>query len=235
MAEARYLEVNKEEKTETVSGGQGLSSANVGTEAKVVEKANEDTSQNVRGESSSGEIQVETKVLGEQKKFAGQYLGNQKQVQGFERSKGDKGIVNTITVEETKHLIKITEEKLLKYINDALEAVRKGQYVKVNTETYPTLESFLASTGEQGTVYLYPLDDENHYDQYIWEDGTWVGLGTTELDLSDYMTLNTVQTATQKKIFSASLGAPTMTKAAYDELVADDEIDEDIFYFIREE
>ncbi|MBO7716032.1 MAG: hypothetical protein J6S85_20880, partial [Methanobrevibacter sp.] len=43
-------------------------------------------------------------------------------------------------------------------------------------------------------VYLYPIDTsespnfESGYYRYIWEDNDWVDLGTTQIDLSDYIT-----------------------------------------------
>ena len=72
-------------------------------------------------------------------------------------------------------------------IDAMLTAIREGQYIEVNTTLYPTLESFLESTGRQGTVYLYPVGNTaNNYYQYIWEVNQWKSLGTTELDLSNY-------------------------------------------------
>lgn len=73
-------------------------------------------------------------------------------------------------------------------IDYIIETIRKGQYVVVDTEEYPTLEDFLSSDGEQGTVYLYPVGNQaNNYYQYVWETGDWISLGTTDLDLSGYI------------------------------------------------
>lgn len=113
-------------------------------------------------------------------------------------------ITNTITVDETKEVVKFSKEELKKYINDALTSIREGQYVKVDTTTYPTLEEFLASTGEQGTVYLYPLDENGNYEQYIWEVNAWIDLGSTKLDISNMVTTDTDQTITGVKTFDSN-------------------------------
>ena len=217
MAEPRYLQVGNETPTEIVSGGQGLSQANVGTEARtqaIVEQEN----QNEYAGSVSGEVEVEKKVLGSQQKFAGSYLGNQKQVQGFERSKGEKGVVNTITVEEVKALIRLYGKDFYytkEQIDYIVKTLREGQYVEVNTTDYPTLEDFLDSTGEQGTVYLYPTGDENNtYYQYIWEVNDWVDLGETALDLQNVI----------RGVY--------ISQSDYDDLETKDE---NLYYFIPEE
>lgn len=72
-----------------------------------------------------------------------------------------------------------------------LETLKKNTFLAVDTLQYPTLESFLASEGEEGVIYLYPVDqtdsDKGYY-QYIWENDAWLPLGTTKLDLSPYYT-----------------------------------------------
>ena len=75
-------------------------------------------------------------------------------------------------------------------IDSAIADFLQNEYSKVNTTTYPTLNSFLSSTGQEGYIYLYPIDtsDESKgYYQYIWENNSWVSLGTTQIDLSDYV------------------------------------------------
>lgn len=97
-----------------------------------------------------------------------------------------------------------------------IETIRQGQYVEVDVEEYPTLESFLASSGEQGTVYLYPVDTTDAtkgYYQYIWESTQWVSLGTTELDLTDY------------------IKGTSLTAQQYEDLETKDP---DMYYFIPE-
>ena len=86
-------------------------------------------------------------------------------------------------------------------VNNLIDSVKSGEVVLVNTTTYPTKEQFLASTGVEGTIYLYPIntsDLSEGYYRYVWEtiSGTaqWVSLGTTEIDLSDYYTSDQVDT-----------------------------------------
>ena len=76
------------------------------------------------------------------------------------------------------------------YVDSAIADFLQNEYSKVNTTTYPTLDDFLASTGEEGYIYLYPIDPSDEtkgYYQYIWENNAWVSLGTTQIDLSGYV------------------------------------------------
>lgn len=117
-----------------------------------------------------------------------------------------KGRVNeSLTIEELRRILEIYE---------SIEGLKQGQYVAVDTEEYPTLEDFLDSDGEQGTVYLYPIgNDDNNYYQYIWESGDWISLGTTNLELSGY------------------IKGTYLTQAEYDALETKDP---DMYYFIPE-
>lgn len=75
-----------------------------------------------------------------------------------------------------------------KYVDDSISGVKADNYQFVNITTYPTLADFLATTGVQGTMYLYPIDTSDYtkgYYKYIYEIG-WNNLGTTIVDLSGY-------------------------------------------------
>ena len=79
-----------------------------------------------------------------------------------------------------------------KYVDDKIADFLQKEYQKVDTTTYPTLNDFLASTGVEGYIYLYPIDTSDPtkgYYQYIYEtsDSEWVSLGTTQIDLSGYV------------------------------------------------
>ena len=72
-----------------------------------------------------------------------------------------------------------------------LQTLKNNSFQDVNTTTYPTLNDFLASTGEEGYIYLYPvniLDLSKGYMMYIWKNSAWRYMGTTALDLSNYFT-----------------------------------------------
>ena len=73
-------------------------------------------------------------------------------------------------------------------IDDLISTITGNEFTLVDTTTYPTLNSFLASSGEEGIIYLYPVNDGNdNYYKYIWEDNRWISLGTTELDVSQFV------------------------------------------------
>lgn len=79
-------------------------------------------------------------------------------------------------------------------VNNLFSTYKSGSYRKVSITDYPTLASFLASTGNEGFWYLYPKKTsesptfQSGYYSYIWEDNAWVSLGDTNIDLSDYAT-----------------------------------------------
>lgn len=78
-------------------------------------------------------------------------------------------------------------------VDAKITALKQAHYQAVDTTEYPTLEDFLETEGEEGWMYLYPVDTtdpSSGYHQYIWEDDDgWVPLGdTTNIDLSPYRT-----------------------------------------------
>jgi len=92
-----------------------------------------------------------------------------------------------------------------KYADELVANVKKDSYKEVDTTEYPTLQDFLASTGEEGYLYLYPIDTTDltkGYYRYVWENNAWLDLGTTQIDLSNYVTLTTQQTISGEKDFS---------------------------------
>ena len=80
------------------------------------------------------------------------------------------------------------------FVVAAIDENKQNSLQNVDTDEYPTLQSFLASEGEEGYIYLYPIDindlDKGFY-RYIWEyikvddEYEWEYLGTTQIDLSD--------------------------------------------------
>ncbi len=92
-----------------------------------------------------------------------------------------------------------------KVISAALEAIKRGSYTKVDTTEYPTLQDFLDSEGEEGYLYLYPIDPSNEdegYYQYIWENDLWIPLGSTKIDIANMMTTDTDQDVSATKTFN---------------------------------
>ena len=104
------------------------------------------------------------------------------------------------------------------YVDSAITDFLQNEYSKVNTTTYPTLDDFLASTGEEGYIYLYPIDtsDESKgYYQYIWENNAWVSLGTTQIDLSGYVEKTTTIAGID---LQDNIGASELANAINDDL-----------------
>ena len=108
------------------------------------------------------------------------------------RRNGDDALERKITNEATTRASQ--DEVILgdakTYTNELIANVKKSSFTLVNTTTYTTLDSFLNSTGEEGYVYLYPInlsDTSEGYYQYIWEGNAWLSLGSTALDLTNYL------------------------------------------------
>ena len=94
-----------------------------------------------------------------------------------------------------------------KYVDDLVASIKENAFILVDTTTYPTLDSFLASSGDEGYIYLYPVnisDLTKGYYQYIWESNGWLDIGTTQIDLSNYYTKSQVDTIANGKVDKTS-------------------------------
>ena len=64
---------------------------------------------------------------------------------------------------------------------------------KFSTSLQYQVVSALPASGEANVIYLVPADEpgeQNTHDEYMWVDGTWEKIGTTEVDLSGYVQTN---------------------------------------------
>lgn len=94
-----------------------------------------------------------------------------------------------------------------KYVDDLIASIKTNAFILVDTSVYETLSSFLESTGEEGYIYLYPVDTgdlSKGYQQYIWESSEWLYIGNTQLDLSNYYTKSQVDTIANGKVDKTS-------------------------------
>lgn len=66
-------------------------------------------------------------------------------------------------------------------VNNLISALETGEFVVVDK---------LPTTGEEGVHYL--VGSKPPYEMYIWENGAYISLGTTEIDLTGYMKTLTV-------------------------------------------
>lgn len=83
-------------------------------------------------------------------------------------------------------------------VDTLIESINRTHYQVVDTSLYPTIDSFLASTGSEGYMYLYPIDKTDlskGYVQYIWEPGSeinYTSLGGTAMYAKPISTLDTI-------------------------------------------
>lgn len=76
-------------------------------------------------------------------------------------------------------------------VDNLLSGIKRDTYQVVDYITYPTLADFLSTTGQEGIMYLYPIDTSDltkGYYRYVYENSAWLSLGTTQIDLSNYYT-----------------------------------------------
>ena len=66
-------------------------------------------------------------------------------------------------------------------VNNLISSLETGEFVVVDK---------LPTTGEEGVHYL--VGTKPPYEMYIWENGAYISLGTTEIDLTGYMKTLTV-------------------------------------------
>ena len=102
------------------------------------------------------------------------------------------------------------QNKVIKqYVDDAVWAVTGIDFQIVETlpVTWTKWVIYLVANGWTGT---------NSYDEYIWitSSSSYEKIWTTEVDLSDYVTLATAQTISWTKTFSAEPVLPSKTTAA---------------------
>ena len=85
---------------------------------------------------------------------------------------------------------------LQSYVDNAITTAIGG-ITGVEFNTSYTTYSSLPTTGAPGTIYLIPNNGTtpNIYDEYIYASNTYEKIGTTEVDLSDYVTTTDMSTA----------------------------------------
>lgn len=64
-------------------------------------------------------------------------------------------------------------------LNNAISDLEKRSFQVVATKP---------SVGEEGVIYLIKIPSTEYYDQWIYENGAWINLGSTRVCLDDYYT-----------------------------------------------
>lgn len=70
----------------------------------------------------------------------------------------------------------------------------------------PKIVSVLPTTGDSGTLYLVKKTEGatyNYYDEYLWVNGAWEQIGTTEIPLDDYLTVDELNAAIEEALAQA--------------------------------
>ena len=83
-------------------------------------------------------------------------------------------------------------------VNNLISAAVNGRFEKVTV---------LPASGEPNVIYLVPKTTaltNNVYDEYIWQDNAWELLGSTEIDLSNYVTTTDLSTALADYVTSST-------------------------------
>lgn len=104
----------------------------------------------------------------------------------LEANKADKSAVSAIsnsvsnlTAEVASAQTDIANRYTKSEVDAIVAALKNGRFMKVNS---------LPESGETMVIYLVPRQDEeegNVYDEYIWTDGKWEKLGSTDIQLTE--------------------------------------------------
>ena len=109
-----------------------------------------------------------------------------------------------------------------KYVDDHIAAHKRNSYREVDTTTYSTLNAFLGSIGEEGYMYLYPVDTSDTskgWKQYVYENNAWVYMGDTNLDLSTAGSLSGNNTWSGNNNFTGDLKKNNKDVATTDQAI----------------
>ena len=119
-------------------------------------------------------------------------------------------ISDSLTSTSTKEALSANQGRVLKGMIDAITGF---SYEVVQT---------LPASGENGKIYLVPIDEsggpaDNIYEEYIWVNNAWEMIGTTEMDLSNYVTFTDLSSELADYTPTASL-ATVATSGSYTDL-----------------
>lgn len=127
----------------------------------------------------------------------------------------DSGFVTNAVDNLTNYYLK-TETYSQEEVNTLI-----GQVATISIQVVDALPT----TGEANVIYLVPhggSTTSNYYDEYLWINNTWEMIGTTQVDLSNYLTksglASTTGTATNNAMSQAAVTSALGEKANTDDL-----------------
>lgn len=109
----------------------------------------------------------------------------------------DSGFI-TNTVNNLANYYLKTQTYTQTEVDNLISAAVSGRFQKVNA---------LPASGQPNVIYLVQKADpetSNTCDEYIWQDNAWELIGSTEVDLSDYVTDNDLTTALQSYLTTSA-------------------------------
>lgn len=92
--------------------------------------------------------------------------------------------------------------------------VLKGMIDAITSFSYEVVQTLPAS-GENSKIYLLPIDEsggpaDNIYEEYIWVDNAWEMIGTTEMDLTNYVQFSDLATVATSGSYADLNNKPTI-------------------------
>lgn len=112
-------------------------------------------------------------------------------------------VVDNLTSISRVNALSANQGRILK---DMIDAITGFSYEVVQT---------LPASGQSGKIYLVPIDEsggpaDNVYEEYIWVNNAWEMIGTTEMDLTNYVQFSDLATVATSGSYADLSNKPTI-------------------------
>ena len=140
-------------------------------------------------------------------------------LKNYETVEAHNADITTInsTIESTKNTLQTNIDTVQSNLDTTNNNLSNNYYTSnkvdelikdIKQDSYQVVET-LPETGEAGIIYLVPTKDSSgaieYYTKYIYEDSAYISLGTTKIDLSNYVTIDSTQAISGTKTFTSTV------------------------------
>jgi hypothetical protein len=113
-------------------------------------------------------------------------------------------ISTDITADASTDLKSVSPKAVKTYVTDAIAGITGMNFKVLASGEYDASTGIPTITGEAGYIYLVPISGtaNNAYDEYIYINNSFEKIGSTDIDLSDYLKTSDVTEYTAAEIQS---------------------------------